>query len=315
MHTRSRAWLVLVGSIATGAAASLAACSDDALSGPTPTADAGSADSDLLLPDRQVGNADSAVADAGASDAKADTATKDAAAIDAGPASSRQVERPLGTTAAGNGYFEYLPPGYDSASPTPLIVFWHGLGEVGNGTTDLRKVLAGGPPKLINSNAWPNSRPFIVLSPQNASGCPSVQTINAFFNFAKTKYAVDPKRIYLTGLSCGAIGAWDYIEQYAGTTVAAALLISGKPSNPNGIGCSAVSNLALWSVHGDADGIVAFGPDSQTTTKLQACPKPPRRDVVWTPIAGGGHDVWTSTYDLSAGRGDVYAWMLANAKP
>ncbi|MEI9885763.1 MAG: hypothetical protein WDN08_04540 [Rhizomicrobium sp.] len=155
-----------------------------------------------------------------------------------------------------------------------------------------------------------------MLSPQNASGCPSSQTIDAFLTFAQAKYKVDAKRIYLTGLSCGAIGSWSYLTSHKGATVAAALLISGDPGNAWAAdGCGLVANLALWSVHGDMDPRVAYGGDHDAMINLLACPKPPRKDVKWTPVAGGQHDVWTKTYDLSGGYGDVYAWMLANAKP
>ncbi|MEI9885764.1 MAG: hypothetical protein WDN08_04545 [Rhizomicrobium sp.] len=64
-----------------------------------------------------------ALPDGGAKDAS----VKDATPIDAGPPSSRQVQRPLGSTASANGYYEYLPPGYDGTVATPLLVFWHGL--------------------------------------------------------------------------------------------------------------------------------------------------------------------------------------------
>jgi len=52
----------------------------------------------------------------------------------------------------------------------------------------------------------------------------------------------------------------------------------------------------------------------QVAEVREACPKP-HADVHWTSVDGGPHDVWTQTYDLSAGYGDVYAWMLANPKP
>jgi len=32
------------------------------------------------------------------------------------------------------GYLEYLPPDYNSNTPHPLIIYFHGAGEVGNGT-------------------------------------------------------------------------------------------------------------------------------------------------------------------------------------
>ena len=111
------------------------------------------------------GTGGAAGADAGVP-SDANRANSGGAPVDAGPSSVRQTMRPLGTNGAPNGYFEYLPPGYDAQAPTPLLVFWHGIGEDGNGTTDLGKVTAWGPPKLIANNKWDAARPFIVLSPQ-----------------------------------------------------------------------------------------------------------------------------------------------------
>ncbi|MBX3184665.1 MAG: hypothetical protein KF915_18695 [Polyangiaceae bacterium] len=234
---------------------------------------------------------------------------------DAGPPSSRHVERPLGTTEAGNGYWEYLPPTYDLVSSAPLLVFWHGVGENGNGTTDLPNVTRNGPPKLIKNDTWPNTRPFIVLSPQNQTGgsCPSAASVDAFITFAKATYRVDPKRIYLTGLSCGAIGSWNYLRAHRGKDVAAALLIAGNPGNIwSTVGCALVDEIALWSVHGDPDPTVPFEPDRAAMESFLQCPQP-RRDVRWTPVENGGHDTWTKTYD--GDYGDVYQWLLDNPKP
>jgi hypothetical protein len=53
--------------------------------------------------------------------------------------------------------------------------------------------------------------------------------------------------------------------------------------------------------------------EQNTMNLLLACPSPPRLDAVWTPIAGGSHNVWDEVYDGT--RGDIYAWLLAHAKP
>jgi predicted peptidase len=235
--------------------------------------------------------------------------------VDPGPSSTRLAARPLGSTTAPSGFYEYLPPGYPAdGSARPLLVFWHGIGENGNGTSDLGKVLANGPPRLIARDAWPAERTFIVLSPQHpGGGCPSADEIDAFIGWAEGAYHVDAKRVFVTGLSCGAIGAWSYLDKYLATDVAAALLIAGDPGGTwakRGCGLGAV---ALWSVHGDADGTVSITNDRTTMESLLACPVPPARGAVWTEVAGGGHDTWTATY--AGEHGDVYAWLLAHAKP
>ncbi len=243
-------------------------------------------------------------------------------ALDAGPSSGRQHAISKDKTTAPNGFYEYLPGGYDGSRAAPLLVFWHGLGENGDGLMeadgggDLHKVPANGPPKLIAASQWPNARPFIVLSPQHGpANCPSNDEIDAFMTWAIGHYTVDAKRVYLTGLSCGAIGSWSYLTKYKDKVVAAALLISGDPGNAwTADGCGLIANMSLWSVHGSADPTVNVGPDEAELTHLVACPAP-HADVKWNLVDGGGHDVWTKTYDLSYGYGDVYAWMLAHPKP
>jgi predicted esterase len=250
--------------------------------------------------------------------------------VDAGPTSAHQTAKQLGTTTAPNGYMEYLPPCYDKSVAMPLLVFWHGIGENGNGTTDLNKVTSWGPPKLIANNKWDATRPFIVLSPQYVpangniapgGGCPSSATINAFLSWAVNNYNVDKKRVYITGLSCGAIGGWDYLANYQGTLVAAAVLLSGNPGDPTQAtsawkraGCT-LGSAAIWSMHGDKDGIVPYAPDQATMQNIIACPEPPRRDAKFTTIKNGDHVIWDPLYDLSGGNGDIYQWMLVNAKP
>src|SRR5690606_19378718 len=82
------------------------------------------------------------------------------------PSSDRMTARPLGTTDAGLGFWEYLPPTYDDGG-SPLLVFFHGGMWTGSGSEeDLPSVLDVGPPALIATDVWPHDRTFVVLSPQ-----------------------------------------------------------------------------------------------------------------------------------------------------
>src|SRR5690349_21197454 len=44
--------------------------------------------------------------------------------VDGGPSSARLTPKPLGSTSAPNGFYEYLPPDYDGVSLYPLLVFF-----------------------------------------------------------------------------------------------------------------------------------------------------------------------------------------------
>src|SRR5882757_3847863 len=85
-----------------------------------------------------------------------------------------EAPRQVSINANCGGFYEFLPPGYSTGSGTyPIMIFLHGAGEVGNGGSDLSRVLANGPPKLITAGTFPTSFTvngkaftFIVICPQ-----------------------------------------------------------------------------------------------------------------------------------------------------
>ncbi|WP_395374516.1 hypothetical protein [Marinicella sp. W31] len=225
--------------------------------------------------------------------------------------SDRQVARPLGSTNAGQGYYEYLPPGYDQGTQEyPLLIFIHGLGENGNGDSELSRVLRNGPPKLINNNSWDNARPFVVLSPQRGgNGCTSSNQIRDFIDFALVEYDINPSRVYLTGLSCGAIGSWNYLGNNTNAQIAAVVPIAGIGNGAfNNAGCD-LGLVPIWAFHGDSDPTVGVGGTINPINNILACTNPSPADVSMVIYPGVGHDSWSRTYDLSAGH-DIYNWLL-----
>ena len=129
---------------------------------------------------------------------------------------------------------EYLPPGYGDGSPRPLLVFLHGIDEEADGSeASLASILRLGVPQLIAEGEWPSERPFIVLMPQEpvakSQRCDFGPEIDRFLEFAVDRYEIDEARIYLTGISCGAIGIWDYLAETDDNTIAAAVPISDIP--------------------------------------------------------------------------------------
>lgn len=233
-----------------------------------------------------------------------------------GPSSSRHVARPAGTVpGTSSGYWEYVPPHYGNGDRYPLLVFWHGLGENGDGSlAALAKVPSNGPPRLVKEDLWPEDRPFIVLSPQHpGNDCPSSKELDDFMRFAISHYDVDLRRVYLTGLSCGAIGSFRYLADHLDEFVAAAVLVCGDGRNAIAkVGC-ALGRVPIWALHGELDPTVPAAGSIEPLTQLSAC-NPPAVDAKLTIYPGVAHDSWTQTYDLSAGN-DVYAWLLSHSKP
>ncbi|MEO5493946.1 MAG: alpha/beta hydrolase-fold protein [Sphingomonas sp.] len=106
-------------------------------------------------------------------------------------------------------YQLFLPRGYgaDGTQRWPLVIFLHGSGERG---TDLEAVKKNGPPKVIA--ARPGS-PFILVSPQLErveNNRWDTAKLDALLTALRKTYRVDSTRIYLTGLSLGGYGTWDW---------------------------------------------------------------------------------------------------------
>ncbi len=220
-----------------------------------------------------------------------------------------------GSTSALFGYYEYLPAGYNSNSNEyPLLVFLHGKGERGNGEStqaQLDKVLANGPPKLIKNKTWDPKYPMIVISPQYhpiagdvndnnwAGGFP--ERLKTFIEYLKDTYRVNDSRIYLTGLSYGGNGVYDYLILVDGTTshiAAAAPIAAYGPKNPAGYAKS--KNIPVWAFVSSNDGI-----NTPTTkdfiTKYNSQTPAPKFNAklsVFT-VAVSTHDVWTRVYSGS----------------
>lgn len=230
------------------------------------------------------------------------------------PSSAHFKPVPLGASEALQGYWEYAPPGYGGGEPYPLLVFLHGIGENGNGVEELDKVSNAGIAGLIKYDQWPTDRPFVVLSPQhpNDGGCPGAAEVHDFIAFATTHYDINPARVYLTGLSCGGIGAWGYLGQYLDEQIAAMVPIAGDGNGAFAQAGCELGRVPIWAFHGDADGTVGVNGTIGPITALQMCEPKPDAEMVIYPMVG--HDSWTMTYDLSAGH-DIYAWFLARTKP
>ncbi len=234
-----------------------------------------------------------------------------------------QTARPLNSTSAKLGYYEYLPGNYAQGANFPALIFFHGVGEKGNGTTDLASVLRNGPPMLIDKKLWPKERPFVVLSPQSSSGFPSPDEVRAFIDDAKTNYKLDPKRVYLTGLSAGGITIFSYIAAYQ-DQVAAVVPIAG--SGDRNKAC-VFKSVPLWAFHGDADGTVNVYGSINPVQDANKCVPAPNPKAKVTIYKGIGHDSWSRTYDLSGLNSSVvdatydpfdeniYDWLLKYSRP
>ena len=233
-----------------------------------------------------------------------------------------QTARYISTSANSNGFYEYLPQGYSTGSQQyPLLVFLHGIGEIGNGVSDLPTVLRNGPPKLIANGTFPvsftsggSTYSFIVISPQFVDW-PTPNDVDAVIEYAKSHYRVNVNRIYLTGLSMGGGTVWDY----GGNNVNFAKKLAGivpvcGASYPDLTKAHIIAsaNLPVWATHNQGDPTAPVFYTNDYITYINSSSPPPSPLAKKTIFPVSGHDAWTTTYDpaFTDNGLNVYQWML-----
>ncbi len=238
-----------------------------------------------------------------------------------------QTARPVGSTDAGEGYYERLPANYGTASAQrfPLIVYLHGAGEVGTNLALVTGTATPGDPQrdltaLIDPQQAGGTQSFVVLYPQRCAYIVTAAELHAFIAYAVDTYDVDPARVYLVGESAGASQILSYLETYQ-DQVAAVAPISGVDIATD---ICAFRNVPMWLFHSADDPTVPVANSITVFETLKGCSPAPAERPRFTEFATLGHVDDTATLDLSAlGTGlapydvyspDLYTWFLQHQR-
>lgn len=197
-------------------------------------------------------------------------------------------------------YLFHLPGNLELASDgkLPLIVFLHGAGERGS---DIELVKVHGPPKIVENQV---RFPFAVLSPQCEAGESwDPVTLDLLLDEIVGQHPIDETRIYLTGLSMGGRGTWDW-AMYRPDRFAAVAPICGWGERFQAKKLMTVPTLVF---HGAVDQVV---PVQESSDMVQALLRHGNEQVKYTVYPKAGHDSWTETYQDPA----LYEWFLSHRK-
>lgn len=221
-------------------------------------------------------------------------------------------------------YAVYVPADYQSTRQWPIILALHGSDDFG---TDGRKQLNGGlAPKI---RTYPDRFPTIVVFPQShvegMAGWRARDGEAAMAELDKTiaEFSIDPKRVYLTGVSAGGNGAWflaaKFPERFAAVAVVAGWVSeehAGKrypsiapPGTPDLYAYVArrVASIPIWISHGAMDSIVPV----EESRRMYAALKAVGADVQYEEFPTVGHNAWDITYE----QPPMITWMLKQKKP
>ncbi|HZP36448.1 MAG TPA: PHB depolymerase family esterase [Methylomirabilota bacterium] len=159
-------------------------------------------------------------------------------------ASVAAAERPLAThTLEVDGltrtYHVYVPPGL-GATPAPLVLVFHGGGSDGPATERLTRFTALADregfvvvlPDGVGRN-WNDGRE-IARSRAHRERVDDVAFVAALLDAVGRRRAIDPRRVYATGISNGGIFSHYLAARLAGRIVAIAPVVGGIADPPDG---------------------------------------------------------------------------------
>ena len=181
----------------------------------------------------------------------------------------------------------------------PLIVFLHGSGEKG---TDIEKVKAHGPFKYLKSH----DLDAYVLAPQCLENeYWNEEVLYRLILKIQKENNIDSNRIYLTGLSMGAWGAWNLVFAHP-ETFAAFVPIAGYVDRIPMIENCKIAAIPTRIFHGLLDDVVNVEYSIAMYKKLKTC----NMNVALTIFDDANHDSWTRVYDNQ----EIYDWMFKQTK-
>lgn len=216
------------------------------------------------------------------------------------------------------------PVNFKPGTKYPLVVFLHGMGERGD---DNEKQLVWGS-KFFLDSLNRVKHPAIVIFPQ----CPETaiwapyshdnkkdstkmrfypdstlaKPTNMVLSFIDTLIsagAVDPRRVYLGGLSMGAIGTFHILHKRADLFAAAfAICGGGDPAMVK----QYRKNLPIWVFHGADDQTVPVA-NSRLMVNTMKKTDP---FVRYTEYPGVGHDSWKNAFEEK----DLMPWLFAQRR-
>ena len=159
------------------------------------------------------------------------------------------------------GYAISIPSTYSPSTPAPLILALHfGIGDrdsTGVGA-DLAKGLVG--PALVGLGA-------IIVAPDSVRGnwstAENEKAVNALLDMVMAHYAIDRKRVAVTGYSMGGTGSWHLAEKFP-ERFSAAIPVAGRPP-----ASASGWRLPVLAIHSRDDQVAPFDPTQARIAELQ----------------------------------------------
>ncbi len=210
------------------------------------------------------------------------------------------INKTMSVGAKTRRYVVYVPHEYDATKAWPLIVFLHGAGERGDDGLMPTEVGLG---SAIRRHV--ERFPCVVVMPQCPDGMywdKAFRDIDEAIARTEIEYAIDPARVYLTGISMGGYATWIYGAAQA-DRFAALLPICGGGKIED---APALATLPIWAFHGDKDETVL----PEESRKMVHAVKKAGGKAWYTEYHDIGHNSWDKAYNDPK----AIKWLLKQRK-
>jgi predicted peptidase len=199
-------------------------------------------------------------------------------------------------------YGLFVPHNYKPGTPTPAIVFLHGVLQAGS---DGRSQMSQGLGPNIARN--PEHFPCFAIFPQSGgdwTGDARDRLAIAVLDEVCKHYTIDPDRISLTGLSNGGYGTW-HIGGNHPERFSALVPVSGA-SDYDAVSKLAAAHMPIWCFHNSGDFLILSSNTRAMNERLTAA----GANVKYTEFDAMGHECWDQVY----GDDSVIQWMLTQRR-
>mgnify|MGYP003656775018 CR=1 FL=1 len=196
-------------------------------------------------------------------------------------------------------YFLYYPEEYQKQTNNEfgILLFLHGSGSIPK--NDSEKFLA--PDLLTNGTKFP----FLILVPQHldANKMWNTYAVKQLLDSVVKTNRIDPKKIYLSGLSRGGVAAWDMVIEYPDTFAALAVVSSMAPT-PYAHWMNKKMPIRVY--HGENDKVIPVSEAEDMVERL----KKMNYNVEFIKYKNRGHDIWDTVYNNL----ELYSWFNKQKK-
>ena len=217
-------------------------------------------------------------------------------------------------------YRYYLPEDYETSDKTyPVFLYMHGASSIG---ADNNKHLTSAGAALVNqvlnseydciilapqcSTWWtqyPGSSVFADLMQNESQPQGELHAAAELLNLFLREYRADTSRVYVNGSSLGGGATWALVAWYP-EVFAAAVPFAGTGAIG---GAEAIAsryvNTPIWTFHGDVDTTLPAEGTRQLVAAIQAA----GGNVIYTEMAGYGHNIWPA----AAATEGLVDWIFA----